>query len=82
MLDYHEQAEERLSEKARDLPKPGGRAQPAEARIASHALATEPPQSDRVGRWKREMSEEDVAEYERVAGDLLAELGYEVADPD
>ena len=79
MLDYHEQAEQRLAEKARDLPKPGGRAQPAEARMASHALATAPPQSDRVGRWKREMSEADVAEYERIAGPLLDELGYELA---
>jgi len=77
MLDYHEGAAERLSEKARDLAKPDGRAQPAAARIASHALAKEPPQADRVGRWKREMSSDDVAAYEAVAGDLLAELGYE-----
>jgi hypothetical protein len=79
MLDYHESAEERLAEKARDLDKGEGRTHPAEARIRSHALATEPPRADRVARWKREMSPDDVAEYERVAGDLLAELGYELA---
>jgi hypothetical protein len=79
MLDYHEGAGQRLAEKDRDLAKPGGRAQPAEARMQSHALAKEPPRADRVGRWKREMSEEDVAEYERVAGPLLRELGYELA---
>ena len=49
MLDYHERRRERLAEKARDLPKDGGRTQPAEARIASHALAKEPPRADRVG---------------------------------
>jgi hypothetical protein len=79
MLAYHERAEERLAEKARDLPREGGRSQPAEARIASHALASQAPQADRIGRWRREMSEADVTEYERVAGDLLAELGYELA---
>jgi hypothetical protein len=79
MLRYHERAGERLAEKARDLPKEGGRTQPAEARISSHALASEAPRTDRIGRWRREMSEADVAEYERVAGDLLAELGYELA---
>ncbi len=40
---YHERAGERLAEKARDLPKEGGRTQPAEARISSHALASEAP---------------------------------------
>jgi len=79
MLAYHERASERLAEKARDLPKEGGRMQPAEARIASHALASEAPRADRVGRWRREMDPADVAAYERIAGDLLAELGYELA---
>ncbi len=77
MLAYHERASERLAEKARDLPKEGGRTQPAEARVASHALASEAPRPDRIGRWRREMEPADVAEYERVAGALLAELGYE-----
>ena len=79
MLAYHERADERLAEKARDLEKEGGRTQPAAARVASHALASEAPRTDRIGRWRREMSPEDVAEYERIAGPLLAELGYELA---
>ena len=79
MLAYHERAGERLAEKARDLPKEGGRTQPAEARISSHALASEAPRTDRIGRWRREMSPDDVAEYERIAGPLLAELGYDLA---
>ncbi|MGI9019979.1 MAG: sulfotransferase family protein [Solirubrobacterales bacterium] len=78
MLAYHERASDRLSEKARDLPKEGGRTQPAEARISSHALASEAPRTDRIGRWRREMREAEVAEYERIAGDLLAELGYDL----
>jgi hypothetical protein len=83
MLDYHETAEERLREKARDLPrhKEGRPPQPAAARMASHAMAKEPPNPNRIGRWRTEMSPGDRAAYERVAGDLLAELGYEVGKP-
>ena len=31
--------------------------------------------------WRRDMPAEDVAAFEAIAGDLLAGLGYEVADP-
>jgi hypothetical protein len=79
MLDYHERAEGRLAEKARELPRKNRPPQPAEARLESHRLAKEPPRSDRVGMWREQMSSEDVAEYEAVAGDMLAQLGYELA---
>jgi hypothetical protein len=82
MLDYHERAEERLKEKARDLPRKKSRGdQPAAARMASHAMAKEPPDPKRIGRWRTEMTDEDRELYERVAGDLLVELGYEVGEP-
>jgi hypothetical protein len=47
--------------------------------MASHALATRPPQTDRLARWRTEMSDEDVATYEGIAGELLVDLGYELA---
>jgi hypothetical protein len=82
MLDYHERAEERLKEKARDLPRKSSRGnQPAAARMASHAMAKEPPNPNRIGRWRTEMSAEDRALYDSVAGELLVELGYEVGEP-
>jgi Sulfotransferase family len=81
MLRYHERAEERLREKARDLDRgPEKAPQSAEARMESHALATEPPNPERIERWRTEMSAEDRAVYEELAGDLLADLGYEVGD--
>jgi hypothetical protein len=79
MLDYHERAEERLAEKARDLPRKNRPDQPAETRLDSHRLAKEPPRSDRVGMWRERMTPEEVAEYEAVAGDMLVTLGYELA---
>jgi hypothetical protein len=78
MLDYHERAEERLREKARDLPRSKRPPQPAELRMKSHRLAKEPPREDRIGLWRQKMSPEDVAEYERVAAPMLTELGYEL----
>ena len=78
MLDYHERAEERLQEMARDLPAGQGRPhRPGEERLQAHALLKEPPKKDRVATWKEGMSGADVAEFEEIAGPLLSELGYE-----
>jgi hypothetical protein len=79
MLDYHERAEERLQEKARELPRKNRPNQPAEARMESHRLAKEPPRSDRIGMWRERMTPEEVAEYEAIAGDMLVNLGYDLA---
>ena len=79
MLDYHERAEGRLAEKARELPRKNRPNQPAEARIESHRLAKEPPRSDRIEAWRERMTPEEVAEYEAIAGDMLVTLGYELA---
>jgi hypothetical protein len=80
MLRYHERAEERLQEIARGLPSGDGKAElEAEERIAAHALTSEPPREERVQAWREEMSAEDLAAFERDSGDLLAELGYELA---
>jgi len=78
MLSYHERAEGRLAEKARELPRKNRPNQTAEARLDSHKLAKEPPRADRVGMWRERMTPEEIAEYEAVAGDMLVELGYEL----
>jgi hypothetical protein len=79
MLGYHERAGERLGELA-DLPAEGARrGRAGEERRASHALAAQPPSGARTGAWREEMSAADRAEFEAVAGALLAELGYDVA---
>jgi hypothetical protein len=86
MLAYHERASDRLTEIARDMPageelssQTTRGAVGAEHRVAIHKLTSEPPRSDRIAKWKTEMSPSDQAEFERVAGELLAELGYETA---
>ena len=81
MLGYHETAEQRLQEKARALPRAHGEPQSAEKRLMSHAKTFEPPNPDLIGTWRKRMSTADRAAYEALAGDLLAEIGYEVSAP-
>ena len=78
MLDYHQRAPDRLQEITRDLPRSGGEDEviPAAQRVGIHALAAQPPQADRVGRWRTEMDPADQAVFVETAGELLAELGY------
>jgi hypothetical protein len=79
MLDYHERAAVRLEEIAKELPAAEGKGElDAERRVSAHALTHEPPRQERVEAWREEMSPEDVATFERAAGDLLAEFGYEL----
>jgi hypothetical protein len=78
MLAHDERAAERLAELG-DLRREGARrGRSGEERLAAHALATQPPTGERIGAWRTEMSAADRAEFESVAGDLLADLGYEM----
>jgi hypothetical protein len=78
MLEHHERAGERIAELG-DLAAEGDRRErDAGERRASHALASQPPSDARTGVWRAEMDPADRAEFEHVAGDLLAELGYDV----
>jgi hypothetical protein len=80
ILHHHERSEERLSELDRDIPAMGGRLpRSAESRMALHERTTSPVDTSAIGKWRTQMSPEDVAEFESVAGDLLEELGYEPA---
>ena len=80
MLTYHERSADRLQEIARDLDDDdGGALRPAQERLEAHTLVTEAPREDRVERWRESMAPEDDAEFEKVAGDLLEELGYPLA---
>jgi hypothetical protein len=77
MLRHHEGAEDRLKEIAKDLPAHDGANQlDAETRMSAHEMAVRPPSKERTEVWRREMSEEDLAVFERVAGETLSALGY------
>jgi hypothetical protein len=77
MLRYHERAAERLAEMARAMPARDGRPErDANERLKAHALATKPPKKERIEVWRDDMELADQADFERVAGELLDDLGY------
>jgi Sulfotransferase family len=78
MLDYHAGAAERHKELTTGVE--GDARQRGQEQTRAHALTTKPPQRQRVGAWKKEMSPADRAVFEREAGDLLSELGYAPAE--
>jgi len=78
LLDYHRRSEERLAELDRDIPAWEGKLpRSAESRMALHQQTTKPLDPARIDRWRTELSEEEIETFEREAGDLLAELGYQ-----
>ncbi|HXV53732.1 MAG TPA: sulfotransferase [Solirubrobacterales bacterium] len=77
LLSYHERSAERLQEMARALPAEGrAKELSVERRMKTHEMTTKPPSADRVARWRTQMSPEQRREFEDIAGDLLAQLGY------
>ena len=77
MLDYQDRAGERIAQIVRDFDRAEGDTVTAEVRAAHQANVSKPLQSDRAARWRTEMPAPDVAAFERVAGSVLDELGYE-----
>jgi len=70
MLDYHRRAPERLAEhEARPQVT-------KEQRLKQQEAATRPPDPSLIGRWRRDLTREDAARFDHVAGALLRELGY------
>lgn len=76
MLRHDDRAADRLAELGDLAPTAGRRARAAGERRTAHALASRAPTRARTAAWREEMSEADRIEFERVAGDLLTELGY------
>jgi hypothetical protein len=80
MLEYHKTAQERLRETLPVLAQDGKKMISSEERKGIHRLTSKPPQSDRIGRWRKEMNDADREAFEKAAGWTLRELGYEVSD--
>ncbi len=76
MERYFEGANRRMYDIA-DLPVEPGVTITKSLRVAANALVMRPPDPGRIERWKIEMTGQDKAVYQRIAGDLLSQLGYE-----
>ncbi|MBS0325286.1 MAG: sulfotransferase [Proteobacteria bacterium] len=75
MLDFTAQGAARIA-RLKGRRHVSGRMVEREDRTRIHERLVLPPQRDRIGVWRREMSAADRAAVELAAGPLLASLGY------
>ena len=54
----------------------GGRVLSAEQRQSIHALTARPPDPSRIGRFRDDLTTDQINQFERVAGGFLKDLGY------
>jgi hypothetical protein len=47
--------------------------------MALHEQTTKPLDPARIDRWRSELGPEEIATFEREAGETLTELGYELS---
>lgn len=73
MERYYERAPERLQELVEHTDEKG---QKRTAYQSIHRLTQKPPDPSRIGHWKKVMTPEEQARYEKVAGNFLKNLGY------
>jgi hypothetical protein len=74
---YHRSAAERMSELENTYDENGKVEVAKEARWSRHRLTARPPDPARIGRWKTALSADELTQFNRGAGNLLHELGYE-----
>lgn len=78
MLNYYVRSPGRLREHKSRFRVDGSLIVTHEQRVRQQERTMQPPDSGRVFAWKRDMTAEERGRFESVAGDLLAELGYEI----
>lgn len=78
MLHYYRHARDRLAEIVQPFGFTGGDKLAIDEFKSIYAHTTVPPDQNRIGRWKQEMSFDDRRRFEQIGGYLLAELGYEI----
>ena len=76
MLRYHRTARGRLGEVCDRYDEAGRLVISKEDRLRNHRFATRPPTPERTGRWRHELTPDEQAAFEEIAGDLLDDLGY------
>lgn len=76
MLRHHERAAERLAELGELREADGGLYATREAHQGIHRRALDPPNPDQIGRFRKDLTGDEIAAFEDVAGSMLKRLGY------
>ena len=76
LLRYHERAASRLDEHEARYAADGSLVISKTGRRQNQRFVMETPQPDRIGRWRREATADEIDRFEAVAGEWLDRLGY------
>jgi hypothetical protein len=76
MLRFYERAPDRLDEHEERRNAAGEVWLTKAQRRQQQIMTTRPPERARIDGWRTALGAREQADFERVAGDLLAELGY------
>jgi hypothetical protein len=76
MLNYYQNVAKRLLEHQSRFSAEGKVLISHQQRVKNQELTMRAPQTNRIGRWRQELTGLEIAEYHDVAGELLKELGY------
>jgi hypothetical protein len=76
MLAFHQTAASRLAEHQARYAADGTLIISKAQRLHNQRFVTQPPRADRIGRWTTELTADECARFESVAGDWLDALGY------
>jgi hypothetical protein len=80
MVRFYENVDERIAlETPPEEVAEDGRIVSTDERMKIMENLKRPPDPSRIDRWREQMSAEDVATFESIAGDRLRELGYPVS---
>lgn len=78
VLSYYVRTPKRLMEHSARYGAGGEVIVSKKDRLQQQIETTAPPDESKINTWKNELSAEDQQQFEKVAGDLLQGLGYEV----
>ncbi len=76
MLDFHARAPARLAEMQTVRGQDGRVVITDEERRHQHRLTTEPPRTERIGRFRSVLTRREIAKFEAEGGTFLRDLGY------
>lgn len=80
MLRHHERAEARLAEHGARVDRHGQEVVSRDRRRVQQAKTREPLDPSMICGWRHRLTAEEVRQFEAVAGDLLHELAYPLAN--
>jgi Sulfotransferase family len=76
LLSYHERAGSRLDEHEARYAADGRLVISKAERRRNQRFVMEPPRANRIGRWRREATADELRRFEAIAGEWLDRLGY------